>query len=324
MNITRLFDFLYYQAENYPIDNSLVTKKNGEWVKTSTSEYIFQANQISRGLLKLGIQPGDKIAIATSVNRTEWNIMDIGIQQIGAVSVPVYPTISEEDYKYIFNNSKVKLCFVSDKDLYAKMESAKPEIPSLVGIYTFDDVSGAPNWKEVLDMGEDDATQHEVEDLKKGVNPEDLVTIIYTSGTTGKPKGVMLTHENIVSNVLASKARVPELGVNPKALSFLPICHVFERMLIYLYHYGSIAIYYAESMETIGDNLKEIKPEVMTVVPRLVEKVYAKIYDKGASAGGIKTKLFMWAMSLTKDYVPYKKNAIRMAYQICHCKCHCI
>lgn len=306
MDISRLFDFLDYQLKNSQRDDSIVMKKNGEWLPTSTLEFANNANMISRGLLKFGIKSGDKIAIASTTNRTEWNVLDIGIQQIGCISVPVYPTIAPKDFQYIFNDSEVKLAFVSDADLYEKVSSIKENVPSLISIFTFDKVDGAPNWAEILDMGTDEANQHEVESVKQQVKPEDLVTIIYTSGTTGSPKGVMLSHRNIVSNVLGSNPRVPKFpSENPKALSFLPLCHIFERMLIYLYMYNGIGIYYAETMETIGDNLKEVHPDVMTVVPRLVEKVYAKIYDKGASAGGIKTKIFMWALDLVRDYEPY-------------------
>lgn len=306
MDISRLFDFLEYQLKNSPREDSIVMKKNGEWQPTSTIEFASKANMISRGLLKLGIKSGDKIAIASTTNRTEWNVMDIGLQQIGCISVPVYPTIAPKDFQYIFNDSEVKLAFVSDVDLFEKISSIKENVPSLVSVYTFDKVEGAPNWLEILDMGTDEANQHEVEAVKKQVKTDDLVTIIYTSGTTGNPKGVMLSHKNIVSNVLGSNPRVPKFpSEQPKALSFLPLCHIFERMLIYLYMYNGIGIYYAENMETIGDNLKEVHPDVMTVVPRLVEKVYAKIYDKGATAGGIKTKIFMWALDLVRDYEPF-------------------
>jgi len=310
MELTRLFDFLAFQLKNSPREDSLVTKYDGKWHKTSTQEFVNKANAISRGFLNLGVKKGDKIAIASTNNRTEWNLLDIGLQQIGCVSVPVYPTISEEDYKYIFNDSEVKFAFVSDEELYKKMNSIKSEVPSLVSIYTFDKVNGAPNLNEILDLGSDPANQHEVSAVKKQVKPDDLVTIIYTSGTTGKPKGVMLSHNNILSNVLGSNPRVPKFPSDkPKALSFLPVCHVFERMLIYLYIYNGIGIYYAENLETIGENLKEVSPDVMTVVPRLVEKVYAKIYETGANAGGIKTKIFMWALSLIEDYEPFGKQS---------------
>lgn len=306
MKVTRLFDVIAYQLKNSPRNDSIVKKENGEWLKMSTEEFANKANAISRGFLNLGVKAGDKIAIATATNRTEWNLLDIGLQQIGCISIPVYPTISPADYTYIFNNSEVKFCFVSDAELYDKVMSVKSEIPSLVSVYTFDKVSGAPNLNEILDLGSDKGNQHEVEAVKKQVKPDDLVTIIYTSGTTGNPKGVMLTHNNILSNVIGSSPRIPKFpSEKPKALSFLPLCHIFERMLIYLYIYNGIGIYYAEDMETIGDNLKEVNPDVMTVVPRLVEKVYAKIYDKGASAGGLKTKIFMWALKLVENYEPY-------------------
>ena len=311
MEISRLFDFLKYQLKNQPREDSIAMKKNGDWQKISTEEFVNKANMVSRGFLKLGIKHGDRIAIASTTNRTEWNILDIGLQQIGCVSVPVYPTISPNDYKYIFNDSGVKLVFVSDEELFRKVSSIKESIPSLVSIYTFDKVEGAPNWTEILDMGLDAVNQHEVQAVKQQVKPEDLVTIIYTSGTTGNPKGVMLSHRNIVSNVLGSNPRVPKFpSDHPKALSFLPLCHIFERMLIYLYMYNGIGIYYAENMETIGENMKEVQPDVMTVVPRLVEKVYAKIYDKGAAAGGIKTKIFMWALSLVNDYEPFGNQGL--------------
>ena len=311
MELTRLFDFLAFQLKNSPREDSLVTKYNGKWHKTSTQEFVNKANAISRGFLNLGVKKGDKIAIASTNNRTEWNLLDIGLQQIGCISVPVYPTISEEDYKYIFNDSEVKFAFVSDEELYKKISSIKSEVPSLVSIYTFDKVNGAPNLNEILDLGSDPANQHEVSAVKKQVKPDDLVTIIYTSGTTGKPKGVMLSHNNSLSNVLGGSPRVPKFPSDkPKALSFLPVCHVFERMLIYLYIYNGIGIYYAESLETIGENLKEVSPDVMTVVPRLVEKVYAKIYETGANAGGIKTKIFMWALSLIEDYEPFGKQSL--------------
>lgn len=304
MSIRRLFDIPHNALVKFPNDVMFATKYHGEWKKTSTKEFINLGNKISRGLLKLGIKPGDKIALITSATRTEWAVMDLGISQIGAVSVPVYPTISSDDYNYIFNNAEVKYCFLSDRDLLDKVNVIKDNVPSLQGVFTFDNIDGAPNWKEVLDLGEDDSNQTEVEDLSKTINPEDLATIIYTSGTTGKPKGVMLSHTNIVSNVLASDHRIPrKRGLEYKdtiILSFLPICHIFERMLFYLYQFNGYSIYFAESIEKMGDNIKEVKPHIMSVVPRLIEKVYDKIYDKGTSAGGLKSKIFLWALGVNK------------------------
>lgn len=302
MTIKRLFDIPYRALEKFPLNDMFVTKHKGEWEKTSTQKFVNQGNKISRGLLKLGIKPGDKIALITTNTRTEWAIMDFGISQIGVISVPVYPTISSEDYEYIFNSAEIKYCFVSDKDLLAKVMKIKHNVSSLQGIFTFDPVKGAANWKEVIDLGEDDSTQIEVDDLSKSINTEDLATIIFTSGTTGRPKGVMLTHENIVSNVLGSLTRIPRKKnldhKDTRVLSFLPICHIFERMLFYLFQYNGFSIYFAESIEKMGENVKEVKPHYMSVVPRLIEKVYDKIYNTGSSAGGIKTKLFMWALGL--------------------------
>ena len=304
MTIKRIFDFAHNALEKYAREDMFVTKYHGEWEKTSTQEYINMGNQISRGLLQLGIKPGDKISLITTATRTEWAVMDMGISQIGAVSVPVYPSISPEDYDFIFNNAEVKYCFVSDRELLDKVMQIKPNVSSLQGIFTFDQIDGAANWREILDLGKDEATQTEVEDISNSITANDLATIIYTSGTTGKPKGVMLTHENIVSNVLASDPRIPRVkGLDYKeikVLSFLPICHIFERMLFYLYQYNGYSIYFAESIEKMGDNIKEVKPHLMSVVPRLIEKVYDKIYDKGTSAGGLKSKIFLWALGVNK------------------------
>lgn len=302
MTIKRLFDIPYYALQKLPKNDMFVTKYQGEWKKTSTQEFINQGNKISRGLLKLGIKPGDKIALITTNSRTEWAVMDLGLSQIGVVSVPVYPSISPEDYDFIFNNAEVKYCFVSDKELLDKVMKIKHNVASLQGVFTFDNINGAANWKEVLDLGEDDSTQIEVEDLSKAINTEELATIIYTSGTTGKPKGVMLTHENIVSNVLGSVPRIPKNKSldykDTRILSFLPICHIFERMLFYLFQYNGFSIYFAESIEKMGENVKEVKPHYMSVVPRLVEKVYDKIYNTGSNAGGLKQKIFFWALNL--------------------------
>ncbi|MFA7444890.1 MAG: AMP-dependent synthetase/ligase [Flavobacteriaceae bacterium] len=303
--ITRLFDFPYYQLENHKLDAALVTKKNGAWVKTSTQEYIDKANAISRALLRLGIEKNQKIAVISSTNRTEWNIMDIGVLQTGAQNVPIYPTISEEDYQFILNHSESVMCFVSDKEVFDKLSSVRANIPTLKEIYSFDEIPGCKNWTEVLELGADTSNQNEVEARKDSVTTDDLATLIYTSGTTGRPKGVMLTHGNIISNVLASAPRVPFETGQYRSLSFLPICHIFERMILYLYQYFSVSVYYAESIEKISDNLKEVKPNVMTVVPRLLEKVFDKIYAKGADLTGIKKKLFFWALDLGFEYEPY-------------------
>ncbi len=307
-NITRLFDFPYHQLEKYNLNDALVTKNGNEWVKTSTQEYIDKANAISRGLLRLGVQKNNKIAIISSNNRTEWHICDIGILQTGAQSVPIYPTISEDDYEYILNHSESTYCIVSDQEVYDKINAIKSKVGSLKEVYSFEKIAGCKNWSELLELGSDTSNQNEVETIKESIVTTDLATIIYTSGTTGRPKGVMLTHQNIVSDVLMSAPRVPLRAGDTRALSFLPICHIFERMLTYLYQYYGISIYFAESIEKISDNLKEVHPHVMSVVPRLLEKVYDKIYAKGTDLTGIKKKLFFWALDLGMEYKPYKEN----------------
>ena len=306
--ITRLFDFAYYQLEKYNLEQAFTTKYNGKWVSTSTREYIDKANAISRGLLRLGVKPGDKIAVITSANRTEWNILDIGIMQLGAISIPIYPTISKEEYAYIFNHSEAIYCFLSDIVLYDKAISAKKNAPSLKEIFSFEEIEGCKNWEEVLALGDDESNQPEVEALKDIVKSADLATIIYTSGTTGKPKGVMLSHNNIVTNVLDSFPRLPLILGTTRTLSFLPICHIFERMLHYLYQYSGTSIYFAESIEKLGENIKETNPSLMSVVPRLLEKIYDGIIAKGSELKGVKRALFFWAVELGLKYEPYGKN----------------
>jgi long-chain acyl-CoA synthetase len=289
--ITRLFDFPYYQLEHFNIADALVTKYNGVWIKTSTQEYIDKANTISRALLRMGIQKEDKIAVISSTNRTEWNILDIGVLQTGAQNVPIYPTISESDYEYILNHSGSIYCFVSDAEVLRKVNLIKANVPNLKEVYSFDVIEGCKNYTELFEIGEDTSNQNEVKERKNNVKPEDLATIIYTSGTTGKPKGVMLSHQNIVSNVLDSSPRIPFEAGKSRALSFLPICHIFERMILYLYQYYGVSIFFGESIDKISDNLKEVKPTVITAVPRLLEKVYDKIYAKGTELTGIKKML---------------------------------
>ncbi len=306
--ITRLFDFPYYQLEKNNVPAALVTKYDGQWIKTSTQEYVDQSNKISRALLRLGIQKDDKIAVISSSNRTEWNIMDIGVLQVGAQNVPIYPTISEEDYEYILNHCEAKYCFVSDDEVLRKVNLIKQNLNHLIDVYSFNEIEGCKNWKELLQLGEDVSNQDVVEDRKNHVKPEDLATIIYTSGTTGRPKGVMLSHHNIVSNVLDSSPRIPFDEGTSVALSFLPICHIFERVILYIYQYYSVSIYFAESLEKLSENIKEVKPTVFSVVPRLLEKVYDKIYAKGSELTGIKKKLFFWAVDLGLRYEPYGAN----------------
>ncbi|MFH6999490.1 AMP-dependent synthetase/ligase [Flavobacterium sp. FlaQc-57] len=316
VSITRLFDFPYYQQETYALPVALATKKNGVWEKTSSQEYIAKANAVSRALLRIGVQKDDKIALITSNNRTEWNIMDIGILQTGAQNVPIYPTISEEDYEYILNHSGSIYCFVSDDEVYQKVKSIQANVPTLKEVYSFNEIPGCKHWSELLTLGEDESNQNEVEARKDSIQTDDLATIIYTSGTTGRPKGVMLSHKNIVSNVLDSAPRIPFDPGKSTALSFLPICHIFERMILYIYQYYGVSVYFGESIDKISDNLKEVRPTVITAVPRLLEKVYDKIYAKGAELTGIKKKLFFWAIDLGLRYEPYGANGAWYEFQL--------
>ena len=305
--ISRLFDIPYYSQKKYNLKNTFVTKYEDKWVSTSNEEYIKKSNIISRALLRLGVNANDKIAIISSTNRTEWNIVDIGILQVGAQNVPIYPTISKEDYQYILEHSEAKYCFASDIEIVKKLNQIK-ENTKLIDVFTFDEIANEKNWNVLLELGEDDQNQNDVEERKNNVTSEDLATIIYTSGTTGKPKGVMLSHGNIVSNILESTKNVPLEPIKSMALSFLPVCHIFERMILYLYQYCGVQIYFAESIEKMSDNLKEIKPHIMTAVPRLYEKVYDKIYSRGEELSGVKQKLFYWAIQIALEYEPYGAN----------------
>ena len=307
LEITRLFDFPYHQLETYNLTKAFTTKYHNKWESISTQEYVDKANQLSRGLLSLGIEPNDKIAIISSNNRTEWNICDIGILQIGAQNVPIYPTISKEEYEYVLNHSEALYCFVSDEEVLDKINKIKKNT-KLKGVFTFDTIANEKSWEEILELGVDQSNQKEVEERKDAVKPEDLATLIYTSGTTGKPKGVMLSHQNIVTNVLAAKKRVPLSDGKDIALSFLPICHIFERMILYLYQYCGVSIYFAESIEKLSENAQEIKPNIMTAVPRLYEKIYDKIILKGETLQGIKKLLFFWAVNLGLKYKPNGEN----------------
>ena len=308
MTPTRLFDFISHQRDHHPLEKSFSTKYNGKWESISSEIFCEQAEAISNALIELGIEAQDKIAMISSNNRTEWSLVDIGLLTVGAVNVPIYPTISAQDYEYILNHSESQYCFVSDKEVYDKVMAVKKNIKSLKKVYSFDQINGCAHWSELLDIGRDKPHQETVQKRKDEVNPADLATIIYTSGTTGVPKGVMLSHHNVVSNVLSSSKRLPLTIGEASALSFLPVCHIFERVILYIYMYNSVSVYFAESLETIADNLREVKPQVMTAVPRLLEKVYDKIYAKGEELSGVKQKLFYWAVNIGLQYEPYGQN----------------
>ena len=310
-NPTRLFDFPKLQLANNPLDVMMTMPNDGSGnrLSYSTQEFVNEMNTASRGLISMGMEVGDKVALIAHNNRCEWNVMDHAIMQAGGIDVPIYPTMTEADYKYILNHSEAKFVFVSNSDLFTKVHAVKDECPTLKGIFTFEDVSGADSWRKVLELGSDEL-QAELDSRSAAVNPDDLATIIYTSGTTGLPKGVMLSHNNVVSNTLAAKDRVPLSGVEGdiKVLSFLPVCHIFERMLHYLYIYMGASIHFGESLETIKDDLNATKPIMFTAVPRLLEKFYDGIVAKGRAAGGVKTVIFNWALSVVLEWEPEKEG----------------
>ncbi|MDB4061752.1 long-chain fatty acid--CoA ligase [Vicingaceae bacterium] len=311
--LTRIFDLHYHQLSNYPKDDALTDKIDGKWVPISTQSMIEQAEELASGLIELGLQAGDKVGIIAN-NRSEWLITDLGILIAGMINVPIYPTITEEDYEYILNNAEVKICFVSDEDLFKKVSSVKAKVSSLERLYSYNNVSDCDHWTAVKELGKGKNIE-KIKEIRSSVKEDDLATLIYTSGTTGRPKGVMLTHKNLVSNSLASRKRLP-LVSDSKSLSFLPLCHVYERMISYLYFYTGTSIYYAESLETIGDNLREVKPDVFTAVPRLLEKVYDKIVAKGTELTGIKRALFFWALGLGQKYELNGANGAFYEFQL--------
>ncbi|GAA5033906.1 AMP-dependent synthetase [Marivirga lumbricoides] len=300
MEPSRLFDLIEYQFKNHPLQDALAYKEGNSWKKYSTEEVINIIDAVSCGFIHLGISKDDKVGIVAN-NRPEWNFIDLALQQIGAVSVPMYPTITEKDYRYIFEDSQLKYVFVSDLELFSKVKAASEGIERIKGIYSFDPLEDSSHWSEVKKLGDENPV--DLEPYKNQVLPDDLVTLIYTSGTTGNPKGVMLTHVNILSNAVAVRKNLPVEELNIKtSLSFLPLCHIFERTTFYFYLYSSISIYYAENLEKIGDNLKKVKPEMFTTVPRLLEKIYDKIVAKGTELTGIKKQLFFWALNLGHQY----------------------
>ena len=306
---TRLFDIPHYQLEHIPMKLMMTSKVGGEWKSYSTKEFIEAVDQTSRALLELGVKHGDKVALISHNNRCEWNIMDHALLQIGAVDVPIYPTMTEADYEYIFNHSESIYCFVSNDELYDKVSAVLDKCEHMKKVYTFEHYEGKNHWSEVLALGADQTRQAEVEKARDAVKPEDLATIIYTSGTTGLPKGVMLSHKNVVSNVIAATPRIPGLVKGEaKTLSFLPVCHSFERFIQYLYMYNGASIYFAESIETIKADLNYCQPTIFTAVPRLLEKFFDGIVANGTSAGGLKTKIFEWAVSLALQWEPEHAN----------------
>lgn len=305
--ISRIFDFAEYALENHPTEKCFNYKNNNEWSAISTQKYISDAHKVSSSLLSLGIKPNDKIAVISANNNPNWHILDIGILQIGAQNVPLYATLSEKDYAYILQHSDAQYCFVSDDDLYQKVKEVQDKT-QLKQVFSLQNANTDYDWNSFLEIGATTNYSNEINQLKNGVKPSDLATIIYTSGTTGTPKGVMLTHENIVFTVQKTAKRIDLNTTNNKIISYLPICHIFERAASYYNQMMGFEIYFAESIEKIGETIKEVKPHYLAVVPRLLEKIFDKIVDKGSQLTGLKKALFFWALSLAEDFEPYQKN----------------
>ncbi|MCB0794571.1 MAG: long-chain fatty acid--CoA ligase [Flavobacteriales bacterium] len=299
MSATRLFDIPAHQLKEYPQRVAISSKENGSWQGYSTQELIDITERTALGLLAIGVGPGDKVAIASG-NRSEWCIVDQAILQLGAVSVPIYPTSSADDYAFITAHGEVKVAFCSNADIHGKLERAKESGSPIAHLFTFDPVEGARSWREVPSSAKEE-DRGRLNELRAAVKPDDLATIIYTSGTTGRPKGVMLTHNNILSNVRSSTPRLP-VNAGARCISFLPMSHIYERMLMYLYLNTGVNIHFQESLDDLGDRIREVEPDVFTAVPRLLEKIYDKIVAKGEALTGIKRRLFFWALDLGHQY----------------------
>ncbi|NCQ19201.1 MAG: long-chain fatty acid--CoA ligase, partial [Ignavibacteria bacterium] len=305
--VQRLFDILPNQLNQFPQKDAVCDKVGGSWRKFSSKACQEIVDKVSLGLLKMEFHPGDKFAII-SYNRTEWTMLDLGILQIGCVDVPLYPNMSPENYEYIFNDSQVKLVFVENEELFIKVKKVITKTPSVKEIYTFNEVNEAKHWTAITNLA-DESLRPRLNEIEKAVTQEDLATIIYTSGTTGIPKGVPLTHLNILSNVKSIADIMPMTNAD-KMLSFLPICHIFERTAVYFYLYLGGSVYFAESIEKVGENLKEVKPNYFTTVPRLMEKIYDKIMDKGRNLSPAKKAIFGWAVNLANHYDPRGENSL--------------
>jgi len=302
MEVRRTFDIVDQLFEKYNKDIALSVKRNGQWENFSTNEYKEFVDNFSYGLLAMGFEKGTKIATVSN-NRPEWNFIDMGMGQIGCVHVPIYPTIGPDEYRHILKHSDARIMIVSSEELYQKVKPIADEIDTIENVYTFDQVEGAPNWSEIVELGKQNKEKfkEKLKEVKASVDENDLFSIIYTSGTTGVPKGVMLSHKNFISNVHGTKDKLP-LTSEERVLSFLPLCHVFERMVNYLFQFNGCPIYYAESIDTIGENLKEVKPHGFAAVPRVIEKLYDKIIMKGKELSGVKKSLFFWAVDLGLKY----------------------
>lgn len=299
MEITRLFDLLDHYKKNYSQRSALAYKENGKWIEHSIDEYIENANLISYGLLSLGVKRGENVALI-STGRPEWNYVDMGVQQMGAVLVPIYPTISEEDYLFILNNAEVRYIIVESDSLLHKIEHIQAQLPSLKQIYTINHYEGKANLSDIVALGRRNPAPEKLQQLRDSITADDIATIIYTSGTTGVPKGVMLAHRGIITNVMGIKDSPGKDWT--RALSWMPLCHIYERLMNYLYQYLGMTIFYAESIAKVADNAQEVNPYMMAAVPRFIEKMYDKVYRKGEKLKGMKKRIFKWALELGFEY----------------------
>jgi long-chain acyl-CoA synthetase len=315
MEVTRLFDLIDRYEERYAFkDDALVNKINGEWVKHSAPEFINSVRNVSYGLLNIGMQKGDTFATLSN-NRPEWNFVDLGAMCIGGIHVPVYTNLSANDLQFIIKDAGIKFIFVSNQEMYDKAQEAIKGFDQVKAVFSFDDLNGVRNWKEIVEAGKNNPAPDKVNAIKATISSNDLATLLYTSGTTGVPKGVMLSHNNIVSQLIAAQFLAP-VNEHSRALSFLPLNHVYERVLTYLYFYLGVSVWYAESIEKVADNLKEVQPEIFGCVPRLFEKVYDKIVAKGNDLTGLKRKLFYWALELGLHYETNGKNGWWYEFQL--------
>ena len=314
--VTRTFDILERILKEFPREDAIAGKKEGKWYTYSTNEYYKKSHHLATGLMALGLKRGDRVATVTT-NRAEWNIADMGMAMAGIIHVPIYPTLGDDEYKYILKHAEVKIILAGDKKLFQSMCPLASMSDGVDAVYTFEEIDGAKNFQQILDLGEEkkDEFADQLEAVKKDIKPEDLATIIYTSGTTGVPKGVMLSHKNLVSN-FTEHAKLHNLGIEHKALSFLPLCHVYERSVNYHFQYRGMGVYYVGNLSQIVSSIKEVKPHMFNSVPRLLEKVYDGFVAKGKELTGIKKKLYFWALNLTHHFEYNKKFGPLMRLKI--------